>query len=153
SDGSPQPFDFTAYTSFLVQHGHNFTLLWRAELPFFCGLPTLASSPPNLTLTPQPWVRSGPGVAHDGGAKFDLTMFDAAYCDRLRTRVAALNAAGIWVGVYLFTGEWLNAFRCGGDGYPLSGPNNVNGIDDGGGVSSMSMTSPNALTDVQDAMV
>jgi hypothetical protein len=62
-------------------------------------------------------------------------------------------AAGIWVGVYLFTGEWLDAFRCAGDGYPLTGSNNVNGIDAGSGHGSMTMTGPDDITAIQDAMV
>ena len=151
--GTPQSLDFTAYTKFLQAHGHNFTLLWRTELPKFCGLPTTASNPPDITTTTQPWLRTGPGTADDGGPKFDLSQFDQTYFDRLRSRVAQLDAAGIWAGVYLFTGEWLNVYRCTGDGYPLTGGNNVNAIDDGGGNGSMTMTSPNAITDIQDALV
>ena len=101
----------------------------------------------------QPWPRTGPDNADDGGPKFDLSQFDSAFFDRLRSRVSRLNGAGIWVGVYLFTGEWLSAFRCAGDGFPLSGANNINAIDDGGGNGAMSMTSKNAITDVEDAMV
>ena len=92
--------------------------------------------------------------------KFDLTKFDQAYFDRLRARVQALRSAGIYAGVYLFTGEFLLRFRCPTDGYPFSGPNNVNGVDDGyrgespaTAVSSVTMTAPNAITDFQDAYV
>ena len=151
--GSIQPFDFDAYTSFLVAHGHNFTLLWRTELPKFCALPTTETNPPDFASSSQPWARTGPGTASDGGPKFDLAQFDPSHFDRLRSRVAKLNAAGIWVGVYLFTGEWLSAFRCAGDGYPLTGGNNVNGIDAGTGHGSMTMTAPNDITAIQDAMV
>jgi hypothetical protein len=153
ADGTPQALDYDAYVAFLVKHGHNFTLLWRTELPKFCGLPTTANSPPDLTTSPHPWPRTGPGTASDGGPKFDLSKFDQAYFDQLRARVSKLNDAGIYAGVYLFTGEWLSVYRCGGDGYPLGGSNNINGIDDGGGDGSMSMTAPNAVTGIQDAMV
>jgi hypothetical protein len=62
------------------------------------------------------------------------------------------------VGIYLFTGEWLNGFRCSSDGYPFTGANNINGIDDGytggpNGTGSMTMTAPNAITAFQDAYV
>src|SRR5258706_13182404 len=40
-------------------HGHNFTLLWRTELPKFCGLPSTASNPPDFTTSPQPCPRNG----------------------------------------------------------------------------------------------
>ena len=131
SHGSPQTLDFDAFVSFLVAHGHNFTLLWASELPKVCGLPTTAHFPPDLTVRPHPWRRTGPGTATDGGLKFDLTKFDQSYFDRLRTRTETLRNAGIYVGVYLFTGEFLKSFRCSSDGYPFTGANNINGIDDG----------------------
>jgi len=153
SNGSLQPLDFTAFVNFLTAHGHNFTLLWRTELTKFCGLPTTANSPPDFTVGPHPWQRTGPGAGTDGGPRFDLTKFDQAYFDRLRARVQTLNAAGIYAGVYLFTGEWLDDFRCSTDGYPFTGANNINGINDGGGTGSITMTSPDAITAVQDAYV
>jgi hypothetical protein len=153
ASGTPVPFDFEAYANFLAAHGHNFTLLWHTELPKFCGLPTTDANAPDITNAPQPWLRTGPGMADDGGLKFDLTKFDASFFDRLRSRVTRLDSAGIWTGVYLFSGEWLNVYRCSGDGYPLTGSNNINAVDDGGGNGSMTMTSPNALLAIEDAMV
>ena len=153
TDDSPQPFDFAAYVNMLVAHHHNLTLLWQTELPVFHGLPTHANASPDFFVTPQPWQRTGPGNASDGKSKFDLAKFNQAYFDRFRTRVQQLNAAGIYAGVYLFSGEWLLRFRFPGDGYPLTGANNVNGIDDGGGVGSVTMSAPNAITGIQDAFV
>jgi hypothetical protein len=153
TDGSPQPFDFPDYVKFLVTHNHNFTLLWQTELPVFRALPTTASAPPDFWVTPQPWQRTGPGMASDGKPKFDLTKFNQPYFDRLRDRVQQLTAAGIYAGVYLFSGEWLLRFRFAGDGYPFTGSNNVNGIDDGGGTASVTMSGPNAITAIQDVYV
>ena len=160
TDGTTRPLDFDAFVRFLTTHGHNFTLLWSTELPRFHGLPTTETSPPDFSVDPFPWMRTGPGLATDGRPKFDLTKFNQAYFDRLRTRVQALNTAGIYAGVYLFTGEWLAAFRCPVDGYPFSGPNNINGVDDGyrGGpresaIGAVSMTAPNAISMTQDAYV
>jgi hypothetical protein len=105
-------------------------------------------------------MRTGPGLATDGGLKFDLTKTNPAFFDRLRDRVQALRRAGIYAGVYLFSGEFLLRYRCPTDGYPFSGPNNINAIDDGyrgdspeTAVNSVTMTAPNAITDVQDAYV
>jgi len=158
--GSVRPLDFDAFVSFLKAHGHNFTLLWRTELPRFSHLPVTANRPPDFTVSPYPWLRTGPGFATDGGLRFDLRQFDPAYFDRLRRRVEALKRAGIYAGVYLFTGEWLLRFRGPGDGYPLSGPNNVNGVDDGyrggpaeTGLASVTMTATNVITEVQDGYV
>ena len=158
SSGSLQTLDFNAYVGFLAAHGHNFTLLWTAELPKFCGFPGTASFPPDLTAGPLPWLRTGPGKATDGGLRFDLTKFNPDFFDRLRKRAQALNNAGIYVGVYLFTGEWLNIFRCSGDGYPFTGANNIDGVDDGytggkKGTGSVTMNAPDAITGFQDAYV
>ena len=158
SNDAVEALDFNAYVDFLTAHGHNFTLLWRTELPKFCGLPTTAATPPDLAASPHPWQRTGPGKATDGGLKFDLTKFNQSFFDRLRARTQALNNAGIFVGVYLFTGEWLNKFRCSSDGYPFTGANNINGVDDGyaggpQGSGSITMTAPNAITAFQDAYV
>ena len=160
TDGVVRPIDFDAFVAFLKGHGHNFTLLWCTELPTFRRMPTTETAPPEFTVSPFPWMRTGPGWATDGQPKFDLTRFHPAYFDRLRSRVQALNRAGVYAGVYLFTGEWLAAFRSPTDGYPFSGPNNTNGVDDGyrGGsdgsaVASVTMTAPDAMTAFQDAYV
>ena len=53
--------DFTAYVKMLVEHNHNFTLLWATELPAFRGLPTTASSPPDFTRDAAALAADGPG--------------------------------------------------------------------------------------------
>lgn len=158
TDGEAASLDFDAFVAFLSQHGHNFTLLWRVEQPKFCHLPVNEGDHPEFTVSPQPWQRTGPGKATDGGLKFDLTKFNQQYFDRLRARVEKLNTAGIYAGVYLFTGEFLNLYRCPTDGYPFTGANNINGVDDGyhGGAQgngSIEMTAPNRITMFQDAFV
>lgn len=157
--GPPQPLDFEAFVRFLLAHGQNFTLLWTVEMPKACGLPTTAASPPDISISPLPYARTGPGKATDGGLKFDLTKFDPEFFHRLRARTEALNQAGIYAGVYLFTGEFPNVFRCANDGYPFTQANNINDIDDGyagsgkNGTGSTDMTAPNAMTRIQDAYV
>lgn len=153
TNGRVRPIDFTAFVKMLVTHHHNFTLLWTTELPRVHGLPSTTGSPPDITVSPLPWIRTGPGQASDGKLKFDLTKFDPAFFSRLRRRVQQLDAAGIYTGVYIFSGEFINAFRSPRDGYPFTGGNNVNGIDDGGGTGSVTMTAPNAVTAYQDAYV
>jgi hypothetical protein len=160
TDGAVRELDFKRFVRFLQSHGHNFTLLWYSELPKIHLLPTTEASPPDYTVGPHPWRRTGPGLATDGGPKFDLAKFDPAYFERLRYRVRALGSAGIYAGVYLFSGEFLLRFRSASDGYPLSGPNNVNGIDDGyrgaseaSATAAVTMSAPNAITEIQDAYV
>lgn len=156
--GAPQSLDFPQFVKFLTDRGHNFTLLWTIETPKFCNLPVVAGEPPQFTVSPFPWKRTGPGKATDGKPRFDLTQFDDEYFSRVRSRVEALDKAGVYAGVYLFTGEFLNLYRCADDGYPFTGANNVNGVDDGyksgrRGIGAVSMTAPNAITRFQDAFV
>ena len=47
--------------------GQNFTLLWRTELSKFCGLPTTDTNALDFITSAQPWKRTGPGTANDGG--------------------------------------------------------------------------------------
>src|SRR5262249_47314283 len=87
------------------------------------------------------WLRTGPGSASDGLLKFDLSRFNQAYFDRLRTRVQAAGARGIYVSIMLFEGYHVNRDRRSDDGYPLTGSNNINGVNDAGGTSSLNMAS------------
>jgi hypothetical protein len=153
TNDSIQLLDFDAFVKMLVAHHHNFTLLWTTELPTFRNLPTTAGSPPDFSVTPFPWQRTGPGNASDGKPKFDLAKFNQVYFNRLRDRVQQLKNAGIYAGVYLFSGEWILRFRFPGDGYPFTGSNNVNGIDDGGAMKSVTMTSANEINAIQDKYV
>ena len=151
TDQSNQPaaFDFTGYVNFLIAHGHNMTILWKKDLPTYCKW----GAGGTWHTTQFPWLRNGAGTASDGQRKFNLVQFDQTYFDRLRARVVQLQQSNIYATVQLFDGLGLIANRCTNDGYPFTGSNNVNGIDDGGGTGSMTMSSPNAITDVQDTYV
>ena len=150
---SPAAFDFTAYVNFLKSHGHNVTILWRKDLPTVCNW----GAGGTWHVKPFPWKRtggsSGTQVASDGLPAFDLTQLDQAYFDRLRARVMQLQQNGIYAVVQLFDGLGLLNNRCSNDGYPFTAGNNVNGVDDGGGANSMTMGSPNTITNYQDAFV
>jgi hypothetical protein len=120
----PPRFDYDAYLAFLQKHNHNFFRLWRWETPRwtdkFTGEVKYA--------TPHPWLRTGPGAATDGPPKFDLEKFNPDYFDRLRARVQAAGARGIYASVMLFEGweiQFSDAWKC----HPFHAPNNVNGIE------------------------
>src|SRR5262249_17177797 len=82
---TPDVLDSGDYLKFLRNPGHNFIRLWRWEQ--FQG--RLAPVNVHFCMTPQPWRRTGPGTATDGKPKFDLSVFDPAYFERLRGRVTA----------------------------------------------------------------
>ncbi len=121
----PPAFDYPGYLDFLNRHNHNFFRLWRWETTRwtdrFTGNETKFA-------TPHPWLRTGPGAAKDGEAKFDLTRFNPKYFDRLRARVMAARDRGIYVAVMLFEG-WEIQFTDGWANHPFHGPNNINGIE------------------------
>jgi len=121
TDGSIQSLDFAAFVNMLVAHHHNFTLLWTTELPRFRGLPTTASSPPDFSVTPFPWQRTGPGNATDGELKFDLAKFNQACFDRLRDRVRQLMRPAFTPGSIFLPANGSSAFALPVTAIPLQG--------------------------------
>jgi hypothetical protein len=119
-------FDYGAYLDFLAEHGHNFIRLWRWEQ----FRSQAAGGDFHLCMTPQPWARTGPGVATDGKPKFDLDRFDEAFFDRLRDRVVAAGRRGIYVAVMLFDGFGLHLSPAPDhvEGHPFHAANNLNGV-------------------------
>jgi hypothetical protein len=79
--------------------------------------------------------RPGPGAALDGKPRFDLTLFNQTYFDRVRSCVVAARDKGIYASVMLFNGFSIEGKgNVGGDpwqGHPFNPKNNVNGIDGG----------------------
>ena len=143
----PEPFDFGAYLDFLERHGHNFIRLWAWDSSVW---DTRANAKLGKDFVhhaaPLPWMRTGAESALDGKPKFDLTAFNPAYFERLRTRVREAGRRGIYVSVMLFEGWGLmhgNRGRAAPAGWawrshPFNPANNVNqvtiaGADDIGG--------------------
>ncbi|MEY4385508.1 MAG: hypothetical protein RLY20_791 [Verrucomicrobiota bacterium] len=149
---SPPPaFDYDAWLNFLATNHHNFFRLWVQQLPKRNY--TIQDAGPWYT-SPQPWLRTGPGVASDGLPKFDLTKFNQAYFDRLRDRALRAHANGMYVAITLFDGYQIQFDRRADDGFPLTGTNNINGVNDGGGTNSHTLSAnPPAVLAVEDAYV
>ena len=149
----PAPFDFDEYLRFMRQHRHNFIRLWRWETSQL----TVREWNTVLFIATHPWERNGGQPALDGKPQFDLSQFNQAYFNRMRARVQAAGANGIYVSVMLFEG-WAQQFAP--DGYqahPFNGRNNVNGIDcdtnrDNKGLECFTLETP-AVTEVQEAYV
>jgi hypothetical protein len=150
--GRAAPFDYRDYLDTLTWHGHNFFRMWSIEHTRWeqCG--------ETVTVAPQPWLRTGPGTALDGLPKFELRRLNATYFHRLRARVRAARARGIYVSVMLFEGwglQWHGDWRW--RGHPFNAENNVNGVDgdpnrDGTGVEVHTLAVP-TVTRIQDAYV
>jgi hypothetical protein len=110
-------FDFTQYLKFLKAHNHNFIRLWSWE---------------DSRHAPLPYVRTDNGLTKNGGPKFDVTMFNQDYFDRLRSRVSAAEGYGIYVSIMLFQGWSVENKEPGRDvwsKHPFASTNNTNDID------------------------
>ena len=144
----PAPFDYNGYLEFLVAHNHNFFRAWVWDLPY--SVQGHNGGP--FYWSPFPWQRTGPGQATDGKLKFDLSRFNEAYFDRLRTRVIAARDRGIYVSIMLFQAYALQFNRSDTDGYPLDGRNNINQVDAGAGHAANTLEIP-AVTAKQEEYV
>ena len=148
-------FEFGAYLDFLVTRKHNFIRLWTKENTAPGPDPSLADN------RPLPYQRSGPQMALDGKPRFDLTKFNPAYFERLRSRVMQAGARGIYVMVMLFHG--FHVHHKGGSrknpwpSHPFNSANNINAIDgdadgNGEGEEVHTLRIP-AVTRIQEAYV
>ncbi len=76
-----------------------------------------------------PWARSGVSGATDGGNKFDLTKWDAAWFHRLREFVGAAEQRGIVVELTFFC-PFYDATLWSAS--PMNAVNHINGVGAGG---------------------
>jgi hypothetical protein len=130
-DSPPAGLDWPAFLAAIGDYGHTFTRLWTWEHPRWASW-----WKGDYHFTPVPWERVGPGLARDGGPRFDLSRVNHAWLERLRNRVSTALEAGIYVSVMLFQGwsagpkpdpwtgcdnPWMS--------HPFHRDNNINGID------------------------
>lgn len=131
-DYSPTSFaaisatDYTSYLNVMQAKGCNLTRIFVFDVFRNTGLFNA-----NDFFAPGPFARTGPGNALDGGLKWDLTTFDAAYFTRMQAFLQAALDRGIYVQIMLH--EALNnrtpATTWRKDGHPGAAANNINGID------------------------
>lgn len=124
----PPPFDFGAFLDTLAAYRENFFRLWRWEQATW-----QTEVRERYFFAPQPYLRTGPGLANDGKPRFNLTRFDQSYFDRMRARIVEAGRRGIYVSVMLFDGWSVAPIGAGlGNpwrGHPYNRANNVNGVD------------------------
>lgn len=133
-NGNPPPaFPFDAYLDSLVLWNHNFFRLWTWEQARWSG-ETFDNS---YWFSPHYYVRTGPGTALDGLPKWDLTQFNQAYFDTMRSRIIRARDRGMFVSIMLFNGwsvqtQYVNEAKGGLDpykGHPFYVSNNINSLD------------------------
>jgi hypothetical protein len=153
AEGDPD-FDYDQYLDFMVAHNHNFIRLWARDHPNVGPWTDDA-----VRFEPMPYARTGPGLAQDGGPKFDVQAWNPAFFERLRSRVTQAAERGIYVSVMFFEGWSICSSRPGADVWPCHpyhALNNVNGVDgdaNGNGRSDIySLEVPETL-ELQEAFV
>jgi hypothetical protein len=120
-------FDHGPYLDELFARRFNLTRVFSGtyrEVPgsFQIAANTLAPTPGRYA---APWARSNQPGAIDGGNKFDLSVWDPAYFDRLRNFVAAAGERGVVVELVLFCPFYEdNLWQVN----PMNARNNVSGI-------------------------
>ena len=144
-------FDYNLYFDALKKDGLNLT---RVFTGIYCEHPeafnitqnTLAPDPGRLIC---PWARSEePGYAN-GGNKFDLSRWDAAYFDRLKDFISQAGKQDVIVELVLFCPyygdeQWALS--------PINAQNNINGIGDAARTDIFTLKDAK-LTQIQDEMI
>jgi hypothetical protein len=127
----PPAFEFDAYLARLKSYGHNFTRGWTWEPTSWdtSQMKNPAWRNQTHTVAPHPWQRTGPGLALDGKPKFDLEKFNPVYLDRIKTRLAKAQKAGVFMSVMLFEGYGVQFQKDAWPHHPFNPTNNINGID------------------------
>jgi hypothetical protein len=144
-------FDYKKYFKTLKSLGFNLTRTFSGA---YCE-PFGAFGIQNNTLAPAegqlicPWARSDQPGYSNGGNKFDLNKWDAAYFQRLRDFVGEAGKRGIVVELVLFCPFYEDIMW---KLSPMNAANNVNDIGKMERAEVYTLKHPRLLT-VQDAMV
>jgi hypothetical protein len=96
----PCTTNYTEYLNMCVQKQWNSIRLWTMDKPSVM----YGSSQDWGLISPLPWSTSDECCTLDGRYKWDLSVLNQEYFDRMSNRVAAANACGIYVSVMLFNG-------------------------------------------------
>ena len=119
-------FDWPGYLDMMVKHNHNFMRFWHWMQAAYAPW-----TDEKMLVDPLPYLRTGPGTALDGLPKFDLTKFNPAYFDRMRSRLIEARDRGIYAAVQLFQGFSVDR---GGPckpwpAHPYNAQNNINSFN------------------------
>ncbi len=108
----------------------------------------------NFWFSPMPYQRSATCCAFDNGNKFNISQFNQAYFDRMRSRIIAARDRGIYVSIMLFDG-WSVQSKIGGHnpwaGHPFNQANNISGVNgdpngNGSGEEIQTLNNPETAT-------
>ncbi|HWV99879.1 MAG TPA: hypothetical protein VNZ64_09330 [Candidatus Acidoferrum sp.] len=145
-------FDYVKYLNTLARDGLNGTRTWAGA---YCEPPSAFNIASN-TLAPRrgrficPWARSNQPGYGNGGNKFDLNRWDAAYFKRLKDFMSRASRKGIVVELNLFCPFYEESMW---QLSPMNAINNVNGIGTVTRTNVYTLDRNGGLLEVQEAMV
>jgi hypothetical protein len=114
-------FDYQAQFDALKANGLNFARVW-----LWWG--TEQFPPPDDKLHLEPFLRPGPGTAHDGRPKYDLSQFNPAFFERLRDLCAAARDRGLFFQLITMD-AWMLKHPHLWKLHAFHRDNNINGVD------------------------
>ena len=121
-------FDYKAFLGFEDSCHFNFFRLWTWNLLTWNTSGNGEENSKTLQVYPQPFLRTGPGLALDGGPRFDLTAYNPEYFQRLVERVRMAADHHMYPAVMLFEG-WGNQFSPGAyENHPFHPSNNIQNL-------------------------
>jgi len=121
-------FDYEAFLDSEDSCHFNFFRLWTWNLLTWNTSGNGEENSKILPVYPQPFLRTGPGLALDGEPRFDLTDYNPEYFQRLRERVSMAADHHMYPAVMLFEG-WGNQFSPGGyESHPFHPSNNIQNL-------------------------
>ena len=121
-------FDYEAFLDYLDSCHCNFFRLWTWNLLTWNTSGNREENSKTLKVYPQPFLRTGPGLALDGEPRFDLTAYNPEYFQRLRERVSMAADHHMYPAIMLFEG-WGNQFSPGGyQSHPFHPSNNIQNL-------------------------
>ena len=144
-------FNYVAYLNELKAYGFNLTRTFAGTYREIFGTFGIADN----TLAPKasqfvcPWARSNIPGAGDGGNKFNLELFNAAYFKRLKDFVTQAGKRGVVVELTLFCAIYNHKLW---SINPMKASNNVQGIGKVGRRDVYTMKDKRLLA-VQEALV
>src|SRR4030043_528000 len=129
--------DWNGFLNVMQSHNLNHIRLWNVEHTTADGTSYWLPGPydHSILANPMPWNRTGPGTANDGLLKYNLSQFDQAYFNHLRSLVSTAGSRGIYVSVKLFEGFSTSKKRYSNQAadpwpyHPFHPANNINSIN------------------------
>lgn len=115
-------YDYVRFFDSLRRRGLNAARVW-----LWWGCERIVTDP-KPTRHIEPYLRPGPGLANDGQPRYDLSRFNPAFFERLRTFCEAARQRGIELQLIMMD-AWMLKHRELWRLHAYQRDNNVNGVD------------------------